>query len=109
MYKLTTPTLTFTFPENFDMSVLTPTNTYVTFSSKSMKEIVTKRANSLEIGEHSIRVLLTQEETQSFPAGEVKAQINWVFEEGGVTKRACTNVMEINVKENLYKDIIGAS
>ena len=108
-YRLTTPTFTFTFPENFDMSVITPTNTYVTFSSKNMREIVTKRANSLEIGEHSIGVFLTQEETQSFPPGDIKAQINWVYTEGGVTKRACTNIVEINVKDNLYRDIIETS
>jgi len=109
MYKLTTPTLTFTFPENFDMSVLTPTNTYVTFSTQNMKEIVTKTANSIEIVGHSVKVFLNQEETQTFPSGGIKAQINWAFTEGGVTKRACTNVMEINVKDNLYKEIIGAS
>ena len=109
MYKLTTPTFTFTFPENFDMSVLTPENTYVTFSSKNMREFVTKNGNGLEIGENSIGVFLTQEETKEFPLGDIKAQINWVYAENGVTKRACTNIMEINVKENLYKDIIGTS
>ena len=39
MYKLTTPTFTFKFPDCFDTSQLSPENTYVTFSHKNAKEI----------------------------------------------------------------------
>lgn len=105
MYKLTTPTFTFKFPCDFDMSTLDPQNTYITFSTKNSKELYTKSGDDLEIGEHTIRVCFLQEETEDFPQ-EVKAQINWVYNDGGVTKRACTNVVSINVKENLYRDTI---
>ena len=108
MYKLTTPTFTFTFPEDFDMSSISPGNTYVTFSNNNSRYVVTKTNDDLEIGEHTIVVFLTQEETKAFPSGDVKAQINWVYSEGGKTKRACTNIVEICVKDNLYKDIIDA-
>ncbi len=108
MYKLTTPTFTFTFPESFDMSTISPENTYVTFSSNNSRQVVTKTNEDLEIGEHTISVFLTQTETQSFPSGDVKAQINWVYSEGDITKRACTNIVEICVNDNLYKNVIDA-
>lgn len=103
MYKGTTPTYTFTTTE-VDLTIAR--KVLVTFSTMDEKEIFTKQGDDLVVTENSIEVYLTQEDTLSLPTGSVKAQINWLYVQGGVTKRACSNKMVILTKKNLKDEVL---
>lgn len=103
MYKGTTPTYTFT---TTDADLTIASNVYVTFSTMDEKEIMTKTGTALTVTEHSIEVYLTQEETLSFPTGSVKVQINWLYDDNGEIKRACSNKMTIPTKKNLKNEVL---
>lgn len=103
MYKGTTPTFTFTAPEGLDLTQAT--EIYVTFSRMNEVEIFTKKGDELTITSNSVEVYLTQEETLSFP-DTVKIQINWTYQEGGKVKRACSNKMIVDVRNNLKDEVL---
>ncbi len=105
MYKGTTPTYTFTTTE-VDLTIAR--KVLVTFSTMDEKEIFTKEGDDLVVTANSVEVYLTQEETLSLPTGSVKAQINWLYIQGGETKRACSNKMIISTKTNLINEVINA-
>ncbi len=107
MYKITTPTVTFTFPAGVDMTQAE--NVFVTFSDLKSSKIIEKTGESLTITSNAVEVLLTQEDTQRFPVGTVKVQINWTYLDEGITKRACTDVMAFIVRDNLHPEIISGS
>ena len=104
MYKITTPTITFTFPPDVDMTQAE--DVFVTFSDLKSLKIIEKTGESLTVTSNTVEVLLTQEDTQRFPVGTVKVQINWTYIDEGITKRACTDVMAIVVRENLHPEVI---
>ena len=104
MYRLTTPTITFTLPETVDMTLAT--NVFVTFATRQQKKILEKTESDLIITEHTVGVFLSQEETKNLTGDVVKVQLNWTYVESGVTKRACSNIIDISVRENLKKEII---
>lgn len=106
MYKLTTPTITFTLPDTVDMT--TAEELYVTFATRQSRPIFEKTKDDLEITTNTVGVFLSQEETQQLTGEVVKVQLNWTYidEEDNIKKRACSNIVDISVKENLKKEII---
>lgn len=103
MYRATTPTITFRFPENIDMTQASDVK--VTFKSKRYGYELTKEADDLIVEEHSVSVLLSQEETLEFGLGSSEAQINWLYNEGTVTKRACSNIVALTINDNLLNEV----
>lgn len=102
MYKGTTPTYTFT---SNDVDLTIASKVFVTFSTMDEKEIMTK-SDDLVITSHSVEVYLNQEETLSLPTGSIKVQINWLYDDNGETKRACSNKMTIPTKKNLKNEVL---
>ena len=99
MFRGTTPTYTFTLKDTVDLTGAT--NVYVTFSDSNENEILTKERSALTVGTNTVSVFLTQAETLAFPNGRVLVQLNWTYEQGGLTKRACTNKKTITANRNL--------
>lgn len=102
MYKGTTPTFTLTFPDDVDLTLAN--HVYVTFE-KGNKEL-RKTGTDLVVTEHQIDVFLSQEETLSFPSGDVSLQVNWTYADGGVTKRAASNIVTVNMRTNLEDTVL---
>lgn len=103
LYRGTTPTYTFKLPDSVDISQAS--DVYVTFTDTNKKVIFTKSGSDLNIGPHTVSVFLTQEETFSFP-DYVLFQLNWIYEEDGETKRACTKEGSIETKPNLLNEVL---
>lgn len=104
MYRGTTPTFTFTLPETVDLTEAD--SVYVTFAEMDETLIYTKTGEELSIEEHSVEVYLTQEETLALPDGRVKVQLNWLYEEGTLLKRACSNIITIDANKNLLDEVL---
>lgn len=105
LYKGVTPTYTFTAPEQLDMTQATMI--WVTFSTTpEEREILTKYGDELTITAHSVSVYLSQEETLRFPDGDIKAQLNWIYEQDGKTKRATSNKFIIRAENNLKNEVL---
>ncbi len=104
MYRGTTPTYTFTMPEGVDLTLAS--GVYLTFAKMDGTLLMTKTDDALEITSNAVEVYLTQEETLSFPNGQVQAQLNWLYAEAGKTKRACSNIMTINTRKNLIDEVL---
>lgn len=102
MYKGTTPTFTLTFPDDVDLTLAN--HVYVTFE-KGNKEL-RKTGTDLVVTEHQIDVFLSQEETLSFPSGDVALQVNWTYTDGGVTKRVASNIVNVNMRTNLEDRVL---
>ena len=106
MYRGTTPTYTFTLPDEVDLTLAA--DVYVTFAKYNRETLFTKTGSDLSITAHSASVYLTQEETLSLP-GEVLIQLNWTYAEGTKMKRACSDILTIRTKRNLINEVIEAS
>lgn len=104
MFKGTTPTYTFTLPEDIDLS--SAESVYVTFSKTNYETILTKQDDELDIGTNTVSVYLTQDETLEFPKGDILIQLNWLYDDAGETKRACSEVIMDKVKRNLVNEVI---
>lgn len=106
MMKGTTPTFILTLPDYINLEEAS--NVFVTFSyPNSNKEIVTKSLDDLEIEVNSVSVFLTQEESFSFPK-RVNCQINWIYYDNGIYKRASSEVVSILCEENLLNYVLEA-
>lgn len=103
MYKGTTPTFTLTFPQTVDLTGAS--NVYVTFSAPDRTEILTKTGADLNIDVNVIEVFLTQEETLKMPCSCL-LQVNWTYTEGGVVKRACSDLVTIINQSNLKNEVL---
>ena len=104
MYRGTTPTYTFTLPDTVDLTQAD--EVYVTFSKMNDDIIMTKTAEGLTVTAHTVEVYLSQEETLAFPNGKIQMQINWIYEQGGLRKRACSVKMQINAERNLIDEVL---
>ena len=104
MYRGTTPTFTFNVPD--DVFLTEASNVYVTFAQMDETVVFTKESPDLTITDHSVQLYLTQEDTLKLPNGRVKVQLNWLYEESGVTKRACTKITTIDAKRNLIDEVL---
>lgn len=104
MYQGVTPTFTFKAPDEVDLSLAS--KIWVTFSTMDERELLTKSGSELTIVDNSVEVYLTQEETLKLPVGTIKVQLNWIYEEGNKTKRACSNKLEIQIDSNLKREVL---
>lgn len=52
---------------------------------------------------NQVDVYLSQEESLSFKAGNIYAQMNWTYADGN---RACTNIISIKVGSNLIGSVL---
>lgn len=104
MVRGTTPTYIFKLPEDVDLSEAE--SVYVTFANKQFQTLLTKRDDDLDISENSVSVFLNQEETLMMPKGTVNIQLNWLYSDLGVTKRACSKIKEIPVHRNLIEEVM---
>lgn len=102
MHNGITPTFTLTLPEGIDLSYAN--NVYVTFSDKKGKHKITKTGGDLSIDVNKIQVTLGQEETLTL--GNTYIQVNWTYLEGGMTKRAASEVVSVYFKDNLEGGVL---
>ena len=104
MYRGTTPTYKFLMPKCVDLTEAS--DVFVTFSNESHVEILTKTGSDLEITSEYVAVYLSQEETLSFPNGKVLVQLNWLYNESGIKKRACSNILTVKSMRNLKNEVL---
>lgn len=104
MYRGVTPTITFELQDE-TVDLTEAHNVYVTFAGLNNRTVLNKTGNDLTIEPQSVALFLTQEETLALPT-IVTAQVNWTYVEGTVTKRAATEKVTINTKENLLNEVI---
>lgn len=101
MYKVTTPTLVFTFPSGFKPNQFN--KVILTFSANKATPLLEKNKSDLTIDTSSVTYTLTQAETLLFPAGRIYCQINFVNADGS---RIATEIQAINVINNLHNQVI---
>lgn len=93
----TTPTFTFTFPDELDLS--TANNVYVTFKSKNGTVLFTKSGEDVTVSKNVVSVELTQKET--LPLKKVFIQINWTYENG---KRGSSEIAVFDFSDQLLNE-----
>ena len=103
MYRGTTPTYIFTFPQDVNLNIAT--SVYVTFAEIGGDVVLQKTGEDLTIAGNKVSVFLDQEESLSLPAS-VEAQINWLYDDNGTEKRACSETVAINTKRNLLERVM---
>ena len=104
MYKGTTPTYTLTLPEEVDLT--DATSVRVTFANRRGVILTEKTGTDLVIDRNVIQVFLSQEETLGFPEGTVSIQVNWLYSDQGVQKRAASNIAKVYYQSNLINEVI---
>lgn len=100
MIRGTTPTFQLTINDE-TVDLTSADNVYVTFADKCWS--ITKTGEDLDVSTNQVDVYLSQEETLSFPKGNVYVQINWTFDNG---KRACTTIASVKVTKNLIERVL---
>ena len=100
--RLTTPTFTLTFPESALIDLTAADDVFVTFAYGG--EILTKTGVALTVEAKSVSVYLTQEETMSFPVGNVQIQVNWV--DSG--NRFASEIVTYPISENLMSRVVSS-
>lgn len=101
MVQATTPTFVLTLPSTIDLGDAD----HVVFTIEQDGYSVTKDETSgLTVSANVATVVLTQEDTVAFSKErKARIQLNWTYSDGS---RAATDIKEIDVGENLYKDVI---
>ena len=99
MVQATTPTFILTLPNTVDLSLAA--NIY--FSLKQGKVEIQKENDALVVDGQTVSVYLTQAETLQLSAGSAQLQLNWTYANGS---RACSNIVSVNVTENLLKEVV---
>ena len=103
MVKYTTPTFSLTVSTSVDLTEAD--NVYATFSAGS-RLLFTKTGEDLDVSAHQVDVYFGQEETAQFPTGAVSVQLNWTYQQGGLVKRACSEIASVNVTPNLLSEVV---
>ena len=80
MFKGTTPTIIFNFPETFD--VTEASQVLVTISGSKGCPIIELTGDSIDVTEHSVSCWLSQWQTLAMPTGDAFAQINLLYADG---------------------------
>ena len=99
MVQATTPTFVLTLPETVDLTE--PSHFYFTLRQGHVR--IEKTDSDLVIDGQTISVYLSQAETLTLTPGMVKLQLNWTYANGS---RACSNIVSVNVTENLLKEVV---
>ena len=97
--RYTTPTFRLTFDKE-GLNLTDVDNVYVTFESNGSS--ITKTGEDLNVGEKTIEVTLSQEETAQFAVGYVQIQANWY--KAGL--RVGSSIVYSNISENLLGEVI---
>ena len=99
MVQATTPTFVLTLPDTVDLTE--PIHFYFTLRQGNIR--IEKSDSDLVIDGQTISVYLSQAETLTLTPGIVKLQLNWTYANGS---RACSNIVSVNVTENLLKEVV---
>lgn len=103
MVRGTTPTLTLhILDDNIDLTQAT--NVYLTI--KQDNYTLTKATPQLELSSNIINCYLTQEESLRFSEGAADIQINWTYQNDGVTYRAATKIKTIQISPQLLTRVV---
>ena len=105
MIRGTTPTFTLTLNDE-TLDLTSAQNVYVTFKQgykDYVKASVTKSGYDIVVSEKEVSVCLTQKESLQFKEGPLYIQVNWTYADGS---RACSEIVKIEVKENLLLSVI---
>lgn len=97
--RYTTPVFTLTFTEK-DLDLTQAEEVFVTF--RQACKLMTVTGEDLTVGEKTIAVSFTQEETAEFCEGDVEIQANWVI----AGKRAASEKVTYQFTDNLLKQVI---
>lgn len=99
MIQATTPTFVLTLPNDVDLTEASE----ILFSLCMGNVQLIKHAADMTVTQHTVSVYLTQAETLQFARGTAMLQLNWTYGDGS---RACTNIVNVDVGANLYKEVI---
>jgi hypothetical protein len=97
--RYTTPVFTLTFTEK-DLDLTQAEEVFVTF--RQACKLMTVTGEDLTVGEKTIAVSFTQEETAEFCEGDVEIQANWII----AGKRAASEKVTYQFTDNLLKRVI---
>ena len=97
--RYTTPVFTLTFKEK-DLDLTQAENVFVTF--RQACKLMTVTGEDLTVGEKTIAVSFTQEETAQFCEGDVEIQANWLI----AGNRAASEKVTYQFTDNLLKQVI---
>jgi hypothetical protein len=97
--RYTTPVFTLTFSER-DLDLTQAEEVFVTF--RQACKLMTVTGDDLTVGEKTIAVSFTQEETAEFCEGDVEIQANWVI----AGKRAASEVVNYQFTKQLLQEVI---
>jgi hypothetical protein len=97
--RYTTPVFTLTFSES-DLDLTQAEEVFVTF--KQACKLMTVTGDDLTVGEKTIAVSFTQQETADFCEGDVEIQANWVI----AGKRAASVVVNYQFTKQLLQEVI---
>ena len=100
MVRGTTPTFRLYLNDEY-VDLTQAVNVYVSFKQKDT--LITKTGEDLDITENEVDVYLSQAETLKFIKGDAEIQLNWTYLDG---RRACSNIITIEVDINLIGDVL---
>lgn len=101
MIRGTTPTFRLTVNDN-TVDLTDAVNVYATFK-QGCGISLTKTGSDVVVEDRTVSVYLAQKETLLFREGPCDIQLNWTYEDG---RRACSNIIRIDVGENLIGKVI---
>lgn len=99
MVQATTPTFILTLPSDIDLSLADS----VQLTLIQGNYTITKLKSDMDIDANVVSVYLSQEDTVNLHRGLARLQLNWTY---GDHSRACSNIAEIQVEENLLKEVL---
>lgn len=99
MVQATTPTFVLTLPNDVDPSDFA--NIYFTLRQKNV--LIEKTGTDLTIDGQTVSVYLSQAETLKLISGSAQIQLNWTYPNSA---RACSNIVSVQVTENLLKEVV---
>lgn len=100
----TTPTFVLKLKRSYDIDLRTAINLIVTF--KQGTYILNKSGNDLNFEDgKTVLVSLTEEESLNLVLDKkVEIQMNWLYIDNTITKRAATKVISIDIEKQLLKE-----
>ena len=103
MQQYTTPTIRLAMSSDITFA----DEVFVTFGTRG-KKFMTKTGDEITVSAEYVDVFLTQEESASFPKGDVQVEVNFTFFDSvaNVMKRGYTNKATIFVDRNLLDEVI---
>lgn len=102
MYRGTTPTIVFNVNESFDLSSVA--ELWITLKNKINERTFTLNEASINDEEHTITIMLTQEDTLAFKVlDKCEAQIRFLDDEG---LAYASNIVTLDIKRILKEGVI---